>query len=495
MSISYDSFLNCGNEFKLGHLTTESFHEKTRQLSRDCKENVSQAIESLLSVDKDMVNKLKDKSDLCYDLSQRLHHVISDGGRVFLVGCGATGRLSLSLEFLYRQQYISDHVVSLMAGGDYALIKSVESFEDSEQYSIRMLEDEKFCSKDILIAITEGGETTFVLSAAEYAAKVSDHSPYVLYCNPDSELVEIERCRRVIENKNINKICLNVGAMGLSGSTRMQASTAQMFFVGCALLKMNCSKNDFLSYYSHVLGELLELNTKALIELIEAESSLYLANRRVLYESSSDLAICVLTDTTERSPTFMLDSFERSHEGAKSKVYLSLFNETNSKKAWESLLGREPRGLDWSDLKLSLTSDDIYKFDISSKAKSRREHTEDEVFSFERKKETTYLHFNQASQELFSGDLFSSHLRLKVFLNIASTVIMGRIGRFESNVMTYVKPSNLKLIDRAVRYAQLLLSNDGYDYRYEEVVKRMYNCIEKNDNDPSIVLAVINSFK
>ena len=51
----------------------------------------------------------------------------------------------------------------------------------------------------------------------------------------------------------------------------------------------------------------------------------------------------------------------------------------------------------------------------------------------------------------FSTPLFK-HLVLKMILNTHSTLIMGRLGRYEGNVMTYVRASNNKLIDRAIRY-------------------------------------------
>lgn len=47
---------------------------------------------------------------------------------------------------------------------------------------------------------------------------------------------------------------------------------------------------------------------------------------------------------------------------------------------------------------------------------------------------------------------------------------MGRMDRYESNIMTYVKPTNYKLIDRAARYVMILRNNS----KYEEVVNAIY---------------------
>lgn len=66
----------------------------------------------------------------------------SKESKIFICGCGATGRLSLQLEAIFRQEIrenfiskdedekktLENKIVSLMAGGDVALIKSVEDF-------------------------------------------------------------------------------------------------------------------------------------------------------------------------------------------------------------------------------------------------------------------------------------------------------------------------------------------------------------------------------
>ena len=68
-------------------------------------------------------------------------------------------------------------------------------------------------------------------------------------------------------------------------------------------------------------------------------------------------------------------------------------------------------------------------------------------------------------------DLFD-HLTLKMILNTHSTLIMGRLGRYESNVMTWVNPSNGKLVDRVARYATLLAERQGArNVDYDEIVR------------------------
>jgi N-acetylmuramic acid 6-phosphate etherase len=52
---------------------------------------------------------------------------------------------------------------------------------------------------------------------------------------------------------------------------------------------------------------------------------------------------------------------------------------------------------------------------------------------------------------------------------------MARLGRCRGNLMTYVRPSNLKLIDRAARYARHLWKQEtGSDISYETTIRALF---------------------
>ena len=72
---------------------------------------------------------------------------------------------------------------------------------------------------------------------------------------------------------------------------------------------------------------------------------------------------------------------------------------------------------------------------------------------------------------------------------------MGRLERFESNMMTWVKPSNLKLIDRASRYAHKLLIEAGIEVEFNDVLKEIIlNSTAKNLHITPIVMKVFHHF-
>ena len=84
--------------------------------------------------------------------------------------------------------------------------------------------------------------------------------------------------------------------------------------------------------------------------------------------------------------------------------------------------------------------------------------------------------------------LLHEHLLLKMMLNILSTLIMGLLGRYESNLMTWVTPSNNKLIDRAARYIGILLQRAGIKTSYETIVYELFEEMEKGVGTRSLVL-------
>ncbi len=485
-NLNLNEFLKIKSQFQLGELTTESFHQKSKKLSKIS--NVKDAINVCKEIDVDALEVLKSKKIETIKLKEAISSTLSKGNRVFICGCGATGRLALSLEFLFREKFNTDQVVSFMAGGDFALIKSVEQFEDRLDFGKRQLVDLDFSEGDLLISITEGGETSFVIGASLAAVEISKVKSFFLYCNPDEELINIERSKKVIENSQIEKINLTVGAMTISGSTRMQATTVQMFVVGLALLNFDDSQACFEDRFNKDLKYLIDLDYSKLNALINGETKHYKAGGIITYKVSKDLAICALTDTTERSPTFSLKPFEQNSSDPHSLCYLVVAGATKTEDAWNKILKRNPRCLDWNDIQNELTSKDLYLFDISEQSIARRDSLNLNNVIFDISKTDKKISFSLMDIDFSfkrSSSLLIDHLAVKVLLNTHSTLVMTKLGRVYSNVMSYVRPSNLKLIDRATRYVREL---SEHDLSYEEALKRVISNVNRTQDDESIVI-------
>ena len=238
-----------------------------------------------------------------------------------------------------------------MAGGDYALIKSVEGFEDFTAFGKKQINDLGVSAKDVVFAITEGGETSFVIGTA-WAGVEAGAKVYFVYNNPDDILCRtVERSREVIQDPRIEKINLTTGPMAIMGSTRMQATSIQLIvlltileMVVRELLGMDSAEvpEQSLNGLAQMLANLQSPEQLAqLAKLVALEESIYRAGHKNNY-FANQLGIDVLTDTTERSPTYCTPPFRKFDDTTAAESWAFLFlpqNETSA--AWQHILKRE----------------------------------------------------------------------------------------------------------------------------------------------------------
>jgi N-acetylmuramic acid 6-phosphate etherase len=554
-------FLNEENAFRLGELLTESSHPKTRNLSQAIQADIAAGIRLLQSVDEDIPPVIERvlQQDVWRDLVQAFVDAVSAGRRIFFTGCGATGRLSILLEAAWRRFWqelgqkqvpmraktreIENAVVSVMAGGDFALIKSVEGFEDFPQFGQAQLKQAGVQKGDVVVAITEGGETPFVIGTAwqglEAGAKV-----FFVYNNPTDLLCRhVQRSRRIIEEPRIRTLELATGPMAITGSTRMQAVTTELLVVGSALEVAAVKIQDLFQtkprnsrskralrsatdYYQSFVELLSQLSSASVVDVmarvVEFEENAYRRGGLVTYMTDSYI-LDVLTDTTERSPTFTVPAFRKFDDERSPPSWAFVKNPfVASEQAWQDMLGREPRGLDWGASVYEqleappvwrvkppqLGNSEIYKFRIGNEPDASRTDAPDSAlviicvgaqiepqmgkvptkFGPEYHK-TAAMVIGPASVDLgadalfhFRCDLPDSPLQLwqrlavKLIFNTISTATMVRMGRVIGNAMVWLSPSNKKLIDRGSR-----LISQQTECSYEQACIALHQAIEEVD--------------
>lgn len=143
---------------------------------------------------------------------------ILSGGRLFYVGAGTSGRLGIvdASEIPPTFGVPFDVVIGIIAGGDRAIRKAVESAEDDIRGAWRDLEPYSPGDKDVLIGIAASGRTPYVIGAVRDARKAGLLTACIT-CNPRTELArEVEIPLEAL-----------VGPEFVTGSTRMKAGTAQ----------------------------------------------------------------------------------------------------------------------------------------------------------------------------------------------------------------------------------------------------------------------------
>jgi len=384
-------FVENKKQFHLHTLLTEQRHSKTWDLSQQIKSDTLQGIEALISVDEDICRKIQELSSHTEVIDQAIKAVktaILDNKKIYIYGCGATGRLAKQVESSFWRPFwrkiqrypiwkelekhfpnIENRLIGEMTGADRALISSLEGFEDLQLIGELQLEDHNIDPQDVVFAITEGGETSSVIGtilAAFRSYKERSSKPYLyfIYNNPNELLLPFERSRTVLENEDITKICLATGPQSITGSTRMQATTSETFVMGIiieqaiyeALLPYLSEKQlEELGFYRATLSEkLLSFlplqqavfqTRKSIAQLTDLESSTYQKGCHATYFAKDPL-ITVFTDSTERAPTFRLFPLDRV-DSVERKSWIQVWTTaSDARSAWEVFLGRSFKGLD-----------------------------------------------------------------------------------------------------------------------------------------------------
>ena len=143
---------------------------------------------------------------------------IMKGGRLFYVGAGTSGRLGVvdASEIPPTFGVPFDIVIGVIAGGDMAIRKAVESAEDDRHGAWRDLAPYKPGKNDVLVGIAASGRTPYVIGAVEDARKHGLLTACITN-NPNSKLAEASEF----------PLEALVGPEFVTGSTRMKSGTAQ----------------------------------------------------------------------------------------------------------------------------------------------------------------------------------------------------------------------------------------------------------------------------
>jgi N-acetylmuramic acid 6-phosphate etherase len=143
---------------------------------------------------------------------------LQNGGRLFYLGAGTSGRLGIvdASECPPTFGVEQDLVIGLIAGGDQAIRKAVEFAEDDRMQGWKDLQDFMINPNDVVIGIAASGTTPYVIGALEQCNTAGIITGGIT-CNPGSPLTETAQFPIVAE----------VGPEFITGSTRMKSGTAQ----------------------------------------------------------------------------------------------------------------------------------------------------------------------------------------------------------------------------------------------------------------------------
>jgi N-acetylmuramic acid 6-phosphate etherase len=143
---------------------------------------------------------------------------LAQGGRLFYVGAGTSGRLGILDASECPPTFGTDPelVQGLIAGGEAALVNALEGAEDDAAAGAQDLKKQQLSLLDVVVGISASGRTPYVAGALTYAKEVGA-ATVALSCNAPAEI------------SGLADVAIEVvtGPEVLMGSTRMKAGTAQ----------------------------------------------------------------------------------------------------------------------------------------------------------------------------------------------------------------------------------------------------------------------------
>lgn len=143
---------------------------------------------------------------------------MKNGGRVFYIGAGTSGRLGVldASECPPTYGVPFDWIIGMIAGGDTAIRKAVEFAEDDTEQAWKDLTEYSINKTDVIIGIAASGTTPYVVGGLK-AANAAGLVTGCIVCNSGSPIAK--EAQLPVE--------VVVGPEFVTGSTRMKAGTAQ----------------------------------------------------------------------------------------------------------------------------------------------------------------------------------------------------------------------------------------------------------------------------
>ncbi|MER2111784.1 MAG: N-acetylmuramic acid 6-phosphate etherase [Solibacillus isronensis] len=195
-------------------LTTEKRNNETMNLDVM---PISDILQIMNKQDMQVVKSVEQVLPTIEKVIKRVVENINNGGRLFYIGAGTSGRLGMLDASECPPTFMTDPelVQTIMAGGKDAFFQAVENAEDRLEDGRNKLKEKNITRFDSVIGITASGTTPFVMGALDYAQSVGAYT-VSLTSNINSEV------SRYAEDA----IEVVVGPEILTGSTRLKAATS-----------------------------------------------------------------------------------------------------------------------------------------------------------------------------------------------------------------------------------------------------------------------------
>lgn len=202
-----------------------------------------------------------------------IHEKMSDGGRLFYIGAGTSGRLGILDASECPPTYGVPHdlVIGIIAGGDKAIRKAVEFAEDSTTLAWEDLKAFDINTKDVVIGIAASGTTPYVVCGLNECNERGIVTGCIV-CNNGSPVAA----------SAMYPIEVVVGPEYVTGSTRMKSGTAQK-------LVLNMITTSVMIKLGRVRGNKMVDMQLSNVKLVDRGARMVADELNVPYELASEL--------------------------------------------------------------------------------------------------------------------------------------------------------------------------------------------------------------
>ena len=171
------------------------------------------------------------------------HLNLNQKGRLIYVGAGTSGRIGVQdgVELLPTFSWPTSRFDYIIAGGDAAVLNSIENAEDDILEATKIVLTKSINSEDVLIGLAASGNTPFTCKVLEEANK-KNALTIAISNNPNGNLLEFGKYKIILDTKEEL----------IAGSTRLKAGTAQKICLNIisslVMIKMGRVKNGKMSH-------------------------------------------------------------------------------------------------------------------------------------------------------------------------------------------------------------------------------------------------------
>ena len=248
------------------------------------RKSISELLQGMNTEDRSVPESVAASLPQIENLIAEIVSKMKQGGRLFYMGAGTSGRLGIVDASECPPTFGVDfgRVIGIIAGGDGAIRKAVEFAEDDEEQGWKDLQTFNITQNDVVVGIAASGRTPYVIGALKKCNEEGISTGCVV-CNAGSAVAAVSKF----------PVEVVVGPEFVTGSTRLKSGTAQKLVLNmlttCTFIQLGHVKGNKMVDMQLSNYKLVDRGTRMVME--ETGLNAEEAKALLLKEGSVRLAV------------------------------------------------------------------------------------------------------------------------------------------------------------------------------------------------------------